>query len=72
MGAMPIKNSKYFTFVRNLILKKHILILHIIVVPDAHSGDADRQNLIDRKLKDNLIFFLLTLLFLQLIILFSK
>ena len=41
MGSMAVENTEYFTFIWNLVLEIYILVLHVVVVSDAHSWYAD-------------------------------
>jgi hypothetical protein len=38
--SMAIEDSEDFAFVRDLVLEYHILVLHIVIVPEAHFAEA--------------------------------
>ena len=49
VASVAVKNSINFAFIAELFLIDHVLIFHVVVVPDAHTCDGDCGDLIDRK-----------------------
>jgi hypothetical protein len=45
--AVPVENTVYLAFVRNLVLKHHILILHVVEVSQTHPACHHRMHRAD-------------------------